>query len=72
VITPSRDGYVASVRSPAGAAASALDFCRRFPTGGGRKGAAGVNCLPASELEDFLALFTAEPWTAQAGGVEHV
>lgn len=29
-------------------------LCRRFPTGGGRANAAGINRLPDDQLEPFL------------------
>jgi hypothetical protein len=32
-------------------------LCGRFETGGGRKGAAGINHLPEDEVERFVALF---------------
>jgi hypothetical protein len=58
VITPRvAGGYVVSVRSPHGGGPSAVEFCRRFPTGGGRRAAAGVDVLPESHLNDFLEAF---------------
>ncbi|MCM2330111.1 MAG: acetyltransferase [Pseudomonas sagittaria] len=48
-----------SLRVPAGAALSADDFCRRYPSGGGRKRAAGINRLPDATLEEFAAAFLA-------------
>ena len=60
VLTPrSAGGYAVSVRLPAGAAMTADQFCREFPSGGGRALAAGVNELPAPELEGFLVRFQA-------------
>ena len=38
-------------------------LCRRWPTGGGRAGAGGVNALPKGDLEPFLADF-AQHWLA--------
>jgi hypothetical protein len=32
-------------------------LCSQFDSGGGRKGAAGINHLPESELGRFVALF---------------
>jgi hypothetical protein len=29
----------------------------QFPTGGGRKAAAGINALPAAMLDEFIAAF---------------
>ena len=58
VITPRvAGGYLVSVRSPRGGGPSAVEFCRRFPTGGGRRAAAGVDVLPESHLNDFLEAF---------------
>jgi single-stranded DNA-specific DHH superfamily exonuclease len=50
-------GYVVSVRVPAGARTSADEFCRSFPGGGGRKEAAGIDHLPAADLESFVRRF---------------
>lgn len=46
-----------SVRSPLTSLQGADSLCRQFATGGGRAAAAGINRLPAAELERFLALF---------------
>jgi len=60
ILSPrSAGGYTASVRVPALATIGASDFCRQFPTGGGRRGAAGVNVLPAEEIDAFVARFEA-------------
>ncbi|HSS37953.1 MAG TPA: DHH family phosphoesterase [Polyangia bacterium] len=53
-------GYVVSIRVPRDARISAEAFCRRFPTGGGRRTAAGINHLPADALDDFGAAFESE------------
>jgi hypothetical protein len=50
-------GYLVSVRVPPAFPLSAEVFCRRFPTGGGRRTAAGINHLPAAELDRFAAAF---------------
>ncbi|SFU53727.1 acetyltransferase [Pseudoduganella namucuonensis] len=50
-------GFVVSLRVPAGAAVPADAFCRRYPTGGGRALAAGVNHLPREEAERFVGAF---------------
>lgn len=50
-------GYVVSVRAPLATKSGADVLCSRFETGGGRKGAAGINHLPESELGRFIALF---------------
>ncbi len=58
VLSPKSDGgFVVSVRVPAGKALGADDFCRGFDTGGGRKRAAGINHLPETECEQFIARF---------------
>jgi single-stranded DNA-specific DHH superfamily exonuclease len=50
-------GFVVSVRAPLKAPRAADDLCRRFPTGGGRQAAAGINHLPEARLEDFINQF---------------
>jgi hypothetical protein len=58
VLTPRRDGgYTVSVRAPLAAPTGADELCRRFETGGGRKGAAGINHLPEGRLSEFVAQF---------------
>lgn len=58
VLAPkSRGGYTVSVRVPANASADA--FCRQFPTGGGRREAAGIDDLPDERLEEFFERFAA-------------
>lgn len=54
----SRHERVAKLGSPVTGPVGADDFCRRYPTGGGRKAAAGINDLPADELDAFLANFS--------------
>ena len=55
VLTPRSDGgYVVSVRSPRSSGATAVELCRRFPTGGGRALAAGIDRLEDSRLGEFL------------------
>jgi hypothetical protein len=48
-------GYVVSVRAPIVRPEGADALCRQFPTGGGRKGAGGINHLPDGRLDDFVA-----------------
>jgi len=50
-------GYLVSLRVPSDAKVSAEAFCRRYPTGGGRRTAAGINHLPGEELEAFKTAF---------------
>jgi hypothetical protein len=64
VVTPRvAGGYVVSLRSPSGRSPSAVDFCRGFPTGGGRRAAAGIDVLEEGRLEKLLQAFE----TAYAG-----
>lgn len=53
-------GYLVSVRVPRESPLAADAFCRRFPTGGGRRAAAGINHLPGEDFEAFAAAFQAE------------
>jgi hypothetical protein len=58
VLTAKPDGgYVVSVRAPMVAKSGADTLCSQFETGGGRKGAAGINHLPEAELGRFNAAF---------------
>jgi len=50
-------GYLVSLRVPEKSPVSAEAFCRRYPTGGGRRTAAGINHLPSEELENFKTAF---------------
>ncbi len=52
-LLPSGD-YLVSVRAPLEVKTGADELCRQFPTGGGRKAAAGINQLPADQLQKFL------------------
>ena len=55
VLTERPDGtYLVSVRAPLENKTAADELCMEFPTGGGRKAAAGINALPAAMLEPFL------------------
>lgn len=58
VLTAKPDGgYVVSVRAPLHTKSGADELCSQFDTGGGRKGAAGINHLPESEAGRFIARF---------------
>lgn len=58
VLTSRPDGtYLVSVRAPLRNKTGADSLCMEFPTGGGRKAAAGINELPASMLDQFLDRF---------------
>ncbi len=62
VLVRKAGGYRVSVRAPVSHPAGADDLCARFESGGGRKGAAGINLLPPSQLTAFAeALRTAYP-----------
>lgn len=56
----SGDIYQISIRAPLNNKSGADELCRQFPTGGGRKAAAGINALPLSEYDNFLAAFQAQ------------
>jgi hypothetical protein len=49
--------YQVSVRSPLTNKTGADELCSAFPTGGGRKSAAGINHLPLDQLSVFIAAF---------------
>lgn len=58
VIAPKTGGgYTVSVRVPAARSLSAEAFCRRFPSGGGRREAAGIDALPDGRLGEFVESF---------------
>jgi single-stranded DNA-specific DHH superfamily exonuclease len=50
-------GYVVSVRAPMTNKTHADEICSQFETGGGRKGAAGINHLPEEDVERFIRTF---------------
>ncbi len=57
VLTENASGaYLVSVRSGDATQHNASELCAQFG-GGGRKGAAGINQLPAAEVERFIAAF---------------
>lgn len=53
----SQGGYLISVRAPLTNKTGADELCASFPTGGGRKSAAGINHLPKTQLPDFIQRF---------------
>ncbi len=58
VLTEKSNGnYLVSVRAPLNNKKGAADLCRKFPTGGGREAAAGINDLPVHLLNDFIKAF---------------
>jgi hypothetical protein len=60
VLAPVKGGYAVSVRVPAERALSADAFCREFPSGGGRREAAGIGLVPERILQEFIGRFRAE------------
>lgn len=50
-------GFLVSVRAPKDSLMGADVLCRQFPTGGGRKAAAGINLLPEDQYSAFLTAF---------------
>ncbi len=53
----SKKGYQISVRAPLNNKSGADELCSLFPTGGGRKAAAGINHLAIAELAEFISAF---------------
>lgn len=51
------NAYQVSVRAPLCNKIGADEFCMRYPTGGGRKAAAGINHLPETEVDNFIQQF---------------
>lgn len=49
--------FMVSVRAPLARRTGADSLCRAFATGGGRAAAAGINVLPAGQVEDFCQKF---------------
>ncbi|MDS1309477.1 DHH family phosphoesterase [Marinobacter xiaoshiensis] len=55
IVTDSANGYyLVSIRAPLNNRTGADEVARQFPTGGGRKAAAGVNELPHGQLDGFV------------------
>jgi len=50
--------YLVSVRAPLNNRTGADEVCRQFPSGGGRKAAAGINELPTSDYINFLSVMS--------------
>jgi len=44
-----------SIRAPLNRKSGADELASQFPTGGGRKAAAGINALPKVQLAEFIA-----------------
>ena len=61
VLTERDDGaFLVSVRAPFDRRTGAETVCSQFATGGGREAAAGINCLPAEELDQLIGVLAAE------------
>ena len=59
VLTEKANGnYLVSVRAPLDNKTGADELCMEFPTGGGRKAAAGINDLPVAMLDQFIERFS--------------
>ena len=57
VIEKSCGSYLVSVRAPLQNKQGAGQLCGQFPSGGGREAAAGINDLPANQLDYFIGKF---------------
>jgi len=59
ILTPLQDesGFTVSVRAPLNNKSGADELCRQFPSGGGRKAAAGINNLAKQQLDTFIERF---------------
>lgn len=58
LLMPNSDGSLRiSVRAPLNNPTCADQLCRRFPTGGGRAAAAGINNLPREQEAEFMRAF---------------
>ncbi len=60
VLVPGPDGgYRVSIRAPRAAPTGCAALAREFATGGGREAAAGIDLLPADDLERFIERYRA-------------
>ncbi|KQV40216.1 DHHA1 domain-containing protein [Massilia sp. Root335] len=70
VLTEGSDGrFVVSVRSGAPGTHAANVLCEHFAGGGGRRAAAGINGLPAADIDRFVRAFS--DYFAACGGLAH-
>lgn len=53
-LNPNGNDYTVSVRAPLNNRTGADELCCQFPTGGGRKAAAGINQLPVNQKSQFI------------------
>lgn len=64
IVTDQSNGhFLVSIRAPLANRCGADAVARRFPTGGGREAAAGINALPAAQLDEFVRTMT-QHWSA--------
>jgi len=57
LLTAKKDGdFLVSIRAPQNQLEGADEVASQFETGGGRKGAAGINALPESQIQKLLDL----------------
>ncbi|MEM7259928.1 MAG: acetyltransferase, partial [Pseudomonadota bacterium] len=54
------DCFQVSVRAPLNRREGADELCRQFPSGGGRKAAAGINQLPRADIDNFQRAFESQ------------
>jgi hypothetical protein len=57
IVPKANSAFVVSIRSAQPDQLPAHIFCERFESGGGRRGAGGINLLPTSELDHFVRQF---------------
>ena len=58
ILTEQTQGhYMVSIRAPLNRKQGADTLASQFPTGGGRKAAAGINILPEKDLVNFISAF---------------
>lgn len=58
-LNASKQDYTVSVRAPLNNRVGADDICSSFPTGGGRKAAAGINALTVGDKQKFIDVLSA-------------
>lgn len=58
-LNASEQDYTVSVRAPLNNRVGADDICSSFPTGGGRKAAAGINALTLDDKQKFISTLSA-------------
>ncbi len=59
ILSQKHDGaFLVSIRAPLSSREGADDVCRQFPSGGGRKAAAGINNLPQQDFDRLITVMT--------------